>query len=438
MGYNNLRFAAPAKFARRATEEKIHKYRSEFQRDRDRILYSKAFRRLNGKTQVFIPMSSDHLRNRLSHTLEVSQISRISAQNLGLDQDLVEAIALAHDIGHAPFGHVGERKLNNIANSCSEFDYLREVLEEGSRGFKHNLQGVRILSDIETCYPDVSGLNVTNYTLWGVKAHSSAAWKTCENFDSNKCHLQKRKAKCEINGQFSLDFFSRYDERMLVDTREAWSFEGLLVAKADEIAQRHHDVEDAIILKILSAEAVVEKFKSLFKEFFGRDDVKNFDLVASKIKTSYFLPYLSRMVVHFYNKNLIEYSDNKLMEFGRSHGIKNKDGFAAVYGDMSLGEAENIIRFSDSVARADKLFQEFLKNTILNSYYAQRMDGKGAYLIKRLFEAYYSNPRQLQDHCIVSAFAMFEGKDYRANAVPMEMVGEFRSRIGSGQLRGDA
>ena len=106
---------APERYAQRSTVETPNKYRTDFLRDRDRILYSLEFRRLNGKTQVVFPISNDHIRNRLTHTLEVSQISNVIANNLQLNESLTEAIALGHDIGHTPFGHVGERTLNFIA-----------------------------------------------------------------------------------------------------------------------------------------------------------------------------------------------------------------------------------------------------------------------------------------------------------------------------------
>ncbi len=131
----------------RVTGEREHEYRTAFQRDRDRIGHSQAFRRLEYKTQVFIYHEGDHYRNRLTHTLEASQIARTVARALRVNEDLAEAIALAHDLGHTPFGHAGERSL--------------DLLREGEGGFDHNRQSLRIVDLLEVRYPEFRGLNLT-------------------------------------------------------------------------------------------------------------------------------------------------------------------------------------------------------------------------------------------------------------------------------------
>lgn len=144
----------------RLYREKEHPYRSCYQRDRDRIIHSAAFRRLEYKTQVFVNHEGDYFRTRLTHTLEVSQIARTIAAALGLNTDLVEAIALAHDLGHTPFGHSGE-------------DALNELMAD-SGGFNHNLQGLRVVDVLEERYPDFPGLNLTWEVREGIVKHSSA------------------------------------------------------------------------------------------------------------------------------------------------------------------------------------------------------------------------------------------------------------------------
>ncbi len=139
--------------------EPRHPYRDDFQRDRDRVVHSRAFRRLEDKTQVFTRRYSDHFRNRLTHTIEVSQVSRTIASILGLNEDLVEALALVHDVGHPPFGHAGERVLN-IA-----------MLARGSR-FDHNLHALRIVEQFEQRYADFPGLNLTFEVREGIIKHS--------------------------------------------------------------------------------------------------------------------------------------------------------------------------------------------------------------------------------------------------------------------------
>ena len=167
-------------------------YRTEFMRDRDRIMYATAFRRLSGKTQIYTVGSDDHKKNRLTHTLEVAQIARTIATALDLNSDLVEAIALAHDFGHTPFGHAGERMLHEIlipnsphiknspfqkkSKKSQESKFEREVPDkikylEYAYGFKHNLQSVRVATVLEDSYCDEKkvniGLNLTNFTLYG-------------------------------------------------------------------------------------------------------------------------------------------------------------------------------------------------------------------------------------------------------------------------------
>ena len=143
----------------RVVDEAEHEYRTAFQRDRDRIVHSQAFRRLEYKTQVFIYHEGDHYRNRLTHTLEASQIARTVARALRVNEELAEAIALAHDLGHTPFGHAGERSL--------------DLLLEKQGGFDHNRQSLRIVDLLEVHYPDFRGLNLTTETREGILKHGS-------------------------------------------------------------------------------------------------------------------------------------------------------------------------------------------------------------------------------------------------------------------------
>ena len=154
----HLRF--PVERARgRRYPELPHAYRNEFQRDRDRVVHARAFRRLENKTQVFPAGLSDHFRNRLTHTIEVSQIARTVASTLGLDEDLTEALSLAHDIGHPPFAHSGEEELNRL------------MARFGER-FEHNLHALRIVESFENPYPRFPGLNLTFEVREGIVKHS--------------------------------------------------------------------------------------------------------------------------------------------------------------------------------------------------------------------------------------------------------------------------
>src|SRR5580704_14141089 len=155
---SHLRFSSDQSRGRRYPEPE-HAYRNPFQRDRDRIVYSRAFRRLENKTQVFTPGISDHFRNRLTHTIEVSQIARTVAGVLGIDEDLTEALALAHDIGHPPFAHAGEAELDRLMQPYGE-------------RFEHNLHALRIVESFETPYALFPGLNLTFEVREGIVKHS--------------------------------------------------------------------------------------------------------------------------------------------------------------------------------------------------------------------------------------------------------------------------
>src|SRR5207302_7424942 len=144
----------------RSYPEPDHPYRNAFQRDRDRVVHSRAFRRLEAKTQVFAPGLSDHFRNRLTHTIEVAQIARTLASVLQLDEDLTEALALAHDIGHPPFAHAGEEELNRLMQPYGE-------------RFDHNEHALRIVETFENPYPRFPGLNLTFEVREGIIKHSS-------------------------------------------------------------------------------------------------------------------------------------------------------------------------------------------------------------------------------------------------------------------------
>lgn len=189
-------YAVKAKSSKgRVWPEKEHESRTAYQRDRDRVLHSTAFRRLQYKTQVFVNHEGDHYRTRLTHTLEVSQIARTTGRVLGLNEDLIEAICLAHDLGHGPFGHAGQAALAELMR--------------GHGGFEHNRQSLRIVELLEDSYPEFPGLNLTREVLEGLKKHGDREDKT-------------RKAKFPV------------------------SLEGQLADVSDEIAYDSHDVEDGL------------------------------------------------------------------------------------------------------------------------------------------------------------------------------------------------
>jgi dGTPase len=208
-----------------------NEHRSDFQRDRDRIVHSTAFRRLVYKTQVFLNHEGDLFRTRMTHSLEVAQLSRSMARALGLDEDLVEAMALAHDLGHTPFGHAGQDALNAA---------LRE-LAPGHGGFEHNLQSLRVVDSLEERYPDFDGLNLTLATREGILKHCSAK-------DALRLEAQEP-------GGVAHRFIAK----------EQPSLEAQLVNLADEMAYNAHDIDDGIRSGLIEMEALFDL--TLFEKF---------------------------------------------------------------------------------------------------------------------------------------------------------------------------
>lgn len=435
----DMTFSAPDDYIKRMTHEDKTIYRSDFQRDRDRVLYSKPFRRLNGKTQVFLPYSHDYVRNRLTHTLEVSQISRVTAKFLGLNAELTEAIALAHDIGHTPFGHVGEDALNLIMNECISLNN-QKVLEDNEKGFKHNWQSIRICCELQRIYPELQGINLTNFTLWGILNHSKIYCKHCSREKDNSCFLNSGHQNCPFSGKLSLSFYDKYANYMnaeYMDT-QAWSFEGLVVNLADEIAQRHHDVEDAIIMQILNQNDILEKIDSVISSFPGfldKDDHQN--LYNARHSESYFLNYISKFIVNLYNKDLINNTLSNFEALLSEYNIEHHEDFRELYSFLEFDDVKNIVSFSDDMKHIDDSFSDFLKNTILNSFWVQRIDGKGIYVIRKIFQAYMDNPQQLNDATIISVFNNYEENNYDINSAQKSFIGQKRNEIASPALKKD-
>src|SRR3954471_4858168 len=190
--------------------EPRHPYRTEFQRDRARIIHARAFRRLEYKTQVFLNGTGDHLRTRLTHSIEVASISRTIARALALNEDLAEAIALAHDLGHSPFGHSGE-------------EMLAECMH-GHGGFEHNNQSLRVVELLENAYPNFPGLNLTFEVREGLQKHQAFYDPPAPGQEKYKCP----------------------------------SLEAQIANLADEITYYSHDLDDAVDFEILSAQQLEE------------------------------------------------------------------------------------------------------------------------------------------------------------------------------------
>ncbi len=232
-----------AKSLGRLYPEEEHPMRSAFQRDRDRIIHTTAFRRLEYKTQVFVNHVGDHYRTRLTHTIEVSQIARSIARALRLNEDLAEAIALAHDLGHPPFGHAGEKVLNSLMS--------------GHGGFEHNLQSLRIVESIEERYPNFHGLNLT--------------WETREGIIK---YLEK------YNGEMPKGLTNKISP----------TIEAQLVDIADEIAYNNHDLDDGLSSSLFNFQDLDElkiwtKYLSVIKSKFpnASEKILKFETIRTMI-----------------------------------------------------------------------------------------------------------------------------------------------------------
>lgn len=434
--------SAPTEFCNRPHEESYASkpYRSQFDRDRDRILYSKEFRRLSGKTQVFFASSHDHIRTRLTHTLEVSQISRVACGALGLEPALAEAIALAHDLGHTPFGHVGEKTLSLIMNNCDKVAEFQNFAKPEDKGFKHNLQGLRVACDLEQLYGK-PGLNLTNFTMWGVKHHTKDRWSNCSYMYGEKCFLKREPRRCDLAGEILVHFYKKYFPATMqkgTEKKGAWSFEGQVVKYADEIAQRHHDIEDAIHMGVIGWEELLQHLNTNFSKFFDKEDGQIFgELGKSENKDRLVLPLISKFIVGMLNKKLIRNSARNINKFIDSNKILSRNDFIGKYPKIDEDKATNIIGYSEAFGKAERKLQDFLRNRILNSFEVQRMDGKGRFIIRRLFKAYITNPRQLPDSTIYLAFRLFESSTKEWSELTEADIGQMRDAVDSPSRKGD-
>jgi len=306
--------------------------RSEFQRDRDRIIHSTAFRRLEYKTQVFVNHEGDLFRTRLTHSLEVAQIGRSIARNLQLNEDLVEAISLAHDLGHTPFGHAGQDALNNC---------MREY-----GGFEHNLQSLRVVDVLEERYAEFDGLNLCFETREGILKHAS-----------------KRNA----------EKLADVGARFLNNTRP--SLEAQLANLADEIAYNNHDVDDGLRSGLITLEQL--QSVSLFS--------RHLDLVKQR-----YSDLVGRRLVHETVRHMI----NTLVADLTQQSRLNIDQ-AKVETLADVHDAPSLIGFSEPVKKEQQQLKKFLRDNLYQHYRVVRMSNKARHTITHLFDSFNDNIKLL-------------------------------------------
>ncbi len=288
----------------RKHDETSHLYRTEYQRDRERIIHSRAFRRLEYKTQVFINHEGDHYRTRLTHTIEVAQISRTIARALRLNEDLAESIALAHDLGHTPFGHAGERELNELL--------------KGAGGFEHNRQSYRIVDHLEKRYALFDGLNLTWETREGIIKHTTS-------YDHPDV------------SDFSPD--------------EQPTLEAQIIDIADEIAYNNHDLDDGINSGLLDIDEVTDlAIWKMAKERYGRELPRERRLFTGEI---------IRTVINLLVSDLIDTTSRAVSDYS----IESLDDIRSLPGKIS-GFSESITGANSELKYflREKLYQHYKVN----------------------------------------------------------------------------
>ena len=308
--------------------DKKNLYRSFYQRDRDRIIHSTSFRRLKYKTQVFVYDEGDHYRTRLTHSLEVSQISRSISRYLKLNEDLSEAISLAHDLGHPPFGHAGEKIL----------DYC--IRDHG--GFNHNIHSIRLVTELEKAYQNFDGLNLSINTIDGIVKHNGPNYLVKENLDLLP-NLNKIK---------KINFYKQS------------SLESQISALSDDIAYNNHDIDDGIRAGLFSMNdikdlpIVGEVIKKKNKQF------KNEKLLRNEI---------IRSIINFMVTDLILYTKKKIKNL-KINTIED------VYKSSDF-----IVSFSPKLISANNQIREFLRVNMYENKSVKEMTNKAEIIIKNLY-----------------------------------------------------
>lgn len=319
----------------RSFAEAAPRYRSDFQRDRDRVIHSSAFRRLEYKTQVFINHEGDLFRTRLTHSLEVAQVGRSVANALNLNVDLVEAICLAHDLGHTPFGHSGQ----DVLNEC--------MLKHGEH-FEHNLQSLRIVTELEERYAEFNGLNLTFETLEGILKH---------------CSLAKARELGALGQRFI--------------NNERPSLEAQLANIADELAYNFHDLDDGLRANLLTLEQLEEV--GIIKE--------QLKIVLRKYPTLNGRRLHKELVRHLINVTIYQLIENTELNLKKYQPTSPED--------VRLAPA--IIQYSDEDFAAQRELKKFLLKNLYKHFSVMQLRFKAENVIRSLFSAFMSDARLLPD-----------------------------------------
>ena len=336
---NLSKFAVPFKSKGRLFKEKKIDLRNDFQRDRDRIIHSTAFRRLKHKTQVFVNTSGDHFRTRITHSLEVSQIARTLSKFFNLNEDLSETLSLAHDLGHTPFGHAGEEALNHCMRNYG--------------GFDHNIQTLRIITILENRYYDFKGLNLSIETLDGLIKHNGPI-----------------KDLTKLNKILGDNFFKKK-----INFNHNSSLEAQIASISDDIAYNSHDLEDGLKSNLFNLNHLknVPVLNTIISKHIKKIKKHSIDLVIRQIIRE-MINVMVRDVIVTTNKNI------------KINNIKNLDDI--------YKSSNQLVTFSNKMKIFDKKIKNFLRKKM---YYHKNVHSKTNYgrkVITRLFSQIKKNPKQ--------------------------------------------
>ena len=331
--------AVPIQSKGRFFKEKKNNLRNDFQRDRDRIIHSTAFRRLKHKTQVFVNTSGDHFRTRITHSLEVSQIARTLSKFFNLNEDLSETLSLAHDLGHTPFGHAGEEALNNCMRNYG--------------GFDHNIQTLRIITILENRYYDFKGLNLSFETLDGLIKHNGPV-----------------KDKKKFNKILGKNFFKNK-----INFSSNSSLEAQIASISDDIAYNSHDLEDGLKANLFKLDDLlnIPILNKVIKKHIKKIKINSIDLVIRQIIREIINEMVSDVIISI-KKNI------KVNQIRNLNDIYKSDKI--------------IVCFSDQMKKFDMSIKKFLKQKM---YFHKKVNIKTNYgkkIITKLFNKIKNNPKK--------------------------------------------
>jgi dGTPase len=386
---------------RRRTESSEQSTRLAYQRDRDRILHARSFRRLKHKTQVFVPHVADHPRTRLTHTLEVGQLGRTIARSLGLNEDLVEAVALGHDLGHTAFGHTGERVLDEILHGRNPEVALPPGVVTEVGAFKHNYQSLRVVDLLEWRY-DHPGLNLTDQVREGILKHTR--WRVGFDFPLPDPEGLEFNRPCHLEGQ--------------------------AVAVADEIAQQTHDLEDGLRAGSVAFEAVenLTVSRRVIDELGDRYRTESRRWLRQNL--------LIRGLIGLFVHDVVAASARRIDAFSARHGITDHAEFV----DRAREVSQMTIWFSRDIQGLFDELKAFIYQFIINHIDVNRQDWRARKVVTALFRAYWTNPLTLPSYVLLRARTELDFpylRDIPLAAVADEVAGRYHASAGFARLIAD-